>query len=71
MATPGIENSHASAPLGAAIDWKSIRDFHPAKITRFRHNLDREPLLDVASLRGVAKRLHPEGHVKFKPAKQG
>jgi hypothetical protein len=71
VTTPGIETTRASASLRTAIDWKSIRDFHPTKITRFRHNLDREPLLDVASLRGVAKRLHPEGHVKFKPAKQG
>ena len=71
MSSPTPEPSTGASGLRSAIDWASIRDFQPAKITRFRHNLDREPLLDVSSLRGAAKRLHPKGHVKFKPAKVG
>jgi hypothetical protein len=56
---------------GPTIDWDSIRDFDPRRITRFRHDLDREPLLGMDSLRGLAKRLYPHGQVKFKPSAKG
>jgi Cupin superfamily protein len=71
VTTPAIETSRTAPQPPTAVDWPSVVDFHPAKITRFRHNLDREPLLDVSSLRGAAKRLHAKGQVKFKPAKAG
>ncbi len=53
------------------IDWGSIADFSPRKIGRFRHTLDRQPLLEMDRLRALARRLESKGHVKFKPAVQG
>lgn len=72
MQSPTVESRSAKATeRTAVIDWSSIPSFDPTRITRFRHSLDREPLLDMTSLRALAKRLQKKNQVKFKPGKGG
>jgi hypothetical protein len=75
MQQPTFESAVGVRPvpssLRSAIDWSSITTFRPRRITRFRHRLAEEPLLDMAHLRSLAKRMEPKGHVKFKAAKAG
>ncbi len=68
--TPSAAPGPSHPELTTNVDWSTIPSFYPRKITRFRHQLDREPLLQMDSLRALAKRLEPRGQVKFKPAVQ-
>ena len=53
------------------VDWSSIGQFNPKQITRFRHRLGEEQMLELESLRKLAKRVEPRGLVKFKPGPGG
>ncbi|HEY3667428.1 MAG TPA: cupin domain-containing protein [Polyangiaceae bacterium] len=70
MTTAVVDSSrepHAGrTSLASVIDWSSVGHYDPRRITRFRHNLSTEPLLDIASLRALALRLNSQGLVKFR-----
>jgi len=53
------------------VDWAGMGTFNPRRITRFRHRLGEEPALELDNLRALAKRVEPQGLVKFKPSNAG
>ena len=65
LAKSGLKSQHGRS-LVDVIDWSSIDNYDPRRITRFRHCLSDEPLLQVDSLRALALRLNESGHVRFK-----
>lgn len=61
----------ASSSPTTYVDWSSIGRFNPKQITRFRHRLGEEQMLELENLRNLAKRVEPRGLVKFKPGTGG